>query len=267
MNCFVAGTLVMTAVGSTPIEDIKAGDFVWARDDQSEAPVLRRVLQTFVTEDQEIVALELRADDANSNELLESTPGHPFWVRDTGWVQAADLWPGDELLTGTGAWMEVHSITAEPTRQRVFNFEVDGAHSYFVGDFGVWVHNISPLTTAEFGLTEAQAARVARLEGTVETVGMQRNIQLDWIRAVGDRGGLRAPGPGQIRGGLTELFQNAINRARAEGLTSVGIRVSQSSHGDVVNVLRRFAAEVPSYTHGTGPGGTTQHWFDYTIRF
>jgi len=34
-------------------------------------------------------------------------------------------------------------------------------------------------------LSESQAARLSILDGTVETVGMQRNITIDFIQAVG----------------------------------------------------------------------------------
>ena len=53
--CFVAGTPVLTAAGHVAIEDIRAGDFVWAEDPETGEKALKRVVQTFVNETTELV--------------------------------------------------------------------------------------------------------------------------------------------------------------------------------------------------------------------
>ena len=42
-GCFVAGTLVATAAGLTPIEDVKVGDEVWARSERTGELALKPV--------------------------------------------------------------------------------------------------------------------------------------------------------------------------------------------------------------------------------
>ena len=68
---------------------------------------------------------------------------HPFWVRGEGWNHANELEPGDELYTSTGGWVRVSGGTLLGRNQLVYNFEVAEDHTYFAGDLGVWVHNIS----------------------------------------------------------------------------------------------------------------------------
>ena len=46
--CFVAGTLIATAAGHIGIENIVAGDWVWATDPETGEAELRQVVQTFV---------------------------------------------------------------------------------------------------------------------------------------------------------------------------------------------------------------------------
>ena len=74
-------------------------------------------------------------------EVLETTAEHPFWVVGRGWVAVADLMPGDRLLDASGAVLAVDGLVATGRTDTVYNIEVEGYHTYFVGDLGVWVHN------------------------------------------------------------------------------------------------------------------------------
>jgi RHS repeat-associated protein len=77
---------------------------------------------------------------------LEVTPGHHVRSVSRGWVEAGDLEVGEELATETGSARLV-SIARVSGGREVFNLEVAGSHSYFVGDIGVWVHNTCPTPT------------------------------------------------------------------------------------------------------------------------
>lgn len=74
-------------------------------------------------------------------EIISVTPNHEFWVVDRGWLQAQDLGVGDRLWTATGGVVDVDGVTRREGSFLVYNFEVDGFHSYFVSDWGVLVHN------------------------------------------------------------------------------------------------------------------------------
>ena len=115
------------------------GDLVWSRDETTDAQALRRVLRTFVTPDQPM--LELRLEGAAQAEILKVTSGHPFWTRDHGWVAAGQLRPGAQILQRSGGWIRLTGATWAQQRAAVYNFEVEGYHSYFVGNHGAWVHN------------------------------------------------------------------------------------------------------------------------------
>ena len=77
----------------------------------------------------------------HSLEVIEPTREHPIYSRDReDWVPAADLEP-DELIATKGGTARLVAVAAKGGRHRVFNLEVEDAHSYLVGDGGVWVHN------------------------------------------------------------------------------------------------------------------------------
>jgi len=124
--------------GLRPIESIIAGDLVWAMDPDTGEEDWREVLETFVHPD---AVLELAIEDGSSTEVLTVTGGHPFWERERGWTPAGELLPGDEVFTSRGGWARIGGGTWIAGEQLVYNFEVEGAHTYFVGEAGAWVHN------------------------------------------------------------------------------------------------------------------------------
>lgn len=72
--------------------------------------------------------------------VIRATLRHPFYVRDKGFVPAADLKPGDELRTAD-SWVPVVETYRNGDVEPVFNFCVEDWHTYFAG--GVLVHNDS----------------------------------------------------------------------------------------------------------------------------
>lgn len=54
-HCFVAGTAILTSSGHVAIEDIRAGDWVWATDPETGETALKSVVQTFRNETTEEV--------------------------------------------------------------------------------------------------------------------------------------------------------------------------------------------------------------------
>lgn len=147
--CFPKGTLVHTADGTKPIETIQSGDLVWAQDARTRVVALKPVLRVFEAKNQPLLSLTLQSDVGASHEL-RSTREHPFWVKGRGWVAAHDLAHGDLLTSlgrgsngGSAGAVAVLHVERLPQRATVHNFEVDGFHSYFVGDHALWVHNSS----------------------------------------------------------------------------------------------------------------------------
>ena len=155
LKCFVAGTLVKTEAGLTPIEEIEVGDKVWSRDEETGAEGWRDVLELFETHTEELVHLGYRvADETGEGELIGTT-GHPFWSLDRReWVPMEDLKAGERLHVAGGAVEAVVTtlrLEQAPAGETftTFNVEVAGWHTYFVapkasppGTATVWVHNM-----------------------------------------------------------------------------------------------------------------------------
>jgi Pretoxin HINT domain len=81
--------------------------------------------------------------------ILCTTEEHPFWVPEVGWIAAKDLSTGTYLQTKTESWLDIDKIESHTSLTNVYNFEVEGFHTYFVSDLGLLVHNsCSDLPTA-----------------------------------------------------------------------------------------------------------------------
>jgi hypothetical protein len=139
-KCFVRGTLVATATGLKPIEDILEGDFVLSKDEWTGETAYQRVEKTFQRRTQALEALDLVCADGTSEHLI-TTEEHPFFIEGRGWVNAGTLVVGDRLVGSDGRALTVASAALRAEEADVWNFRVDGFHSYFVGEHGAWVHN------------------------------------------------------------------------------------------------------------------------------
>ena len=152
-SCFAAGTPVWTDFGLIPIETIKVGDRVLAKDIESGELTYKPVLLTTVNPPKELMTL--RFDE----ESIVSTKGHRFWSSGSGWTKARDLAPQTLLHTVTGN-TPIWSAKPEPARQ-TYNLVVDDFHTYFVGNIGVLcedLHRTSPTNSIVPGLSRANAA-------------------------------------------------------------------------------------------------------------
>jgi hypothetical protein len=134
--CFTAGTMIRTADGEKPIEEIQVEDKVWARNVATGRDELRVVEETFVRHTTALHHLTI------AGALLTTTAEHPFMVHERGWTAAADLRPGDRLVTANGHVVLDH-VDLEARSETVYNFRVATDHTYYVlaGDVPVLVHN------------------------------------------------------------------------------------------------------------------------------
>ena len=141
-GCFESGTVVWTLRGHVPIEQVTADDFVFAQDETTGEFSIRKVLRTFVRQGAPIIAVTITTA-AGASETLRTTEEHPFWVPAIGWVEAGSLTRGDAVEV-PGGCATVESVRFTPDLEAVYNFEVEGVHTYFVGANGVLVHNRGP---------------------------------------------------------------------------------------------------------------------------
>ena len=135
--CFVAGTLVQHEDGTKPIEEIKVGDHVWAWDEETGEVALKEVVEIYINQSDELIHVFVNGEE------IVTTPTHPFYSPVKGWTAAAKLRAGDILVLLNGEYVVVekvqHEILEAPIT--VYNFQVEGYHTYYVADSGVLVHN------------------------------------------------------------------------------------------------------------------------------
>ena len=137
-TCFTGDTEVYTSDGLVCIEEISVGDEVLAYDYETGETELKEVLNVWVKETDEILHVS-----TSDGETIDTTTNHPFYVEDKGWVAAGDLEIGDILVTAVGNKVEVTDLELEKLAEPilVYNLEVADFHTYFVGEYGVLVHN------------------------------------------------------------------------------------------------------------------------------
>ncbi len=73
-----------------------------------------------------------------------------MWSERRGWIPAAQLKVGHVLVIGNFGNVIVTKVQDIDETARAYDIEVHEFHTYFVGKFGVWVHNKS---TQTFGNT------------------------------------------------------------------------------------------------------------------
>lgn len=119
-----------------PIEEIEVGDLVLAKNDQTGELAYKRVVELFPHDKEELYLLYV--DGA----IIETTEEHPFWNEELKqWIPVHDLKIGDELTTKDGKQIVIHDIIIKKGITKVFNFEVEDFHTYFVGKNDIWTHN------------------------------------------------------------------------------------------------------------------------------
>ena len=153
-SCFAAGTLVKTRLGDKPIETLCAGDVLLTRDTTSGGLSFHPVLAVFHNPPAETLRVSL------DSSAVVATGIHRFWRVGKGWTMARDLKPGD-LVRLVGRTAKVQSVSTDKV-QPVFNLEIAGAHSFFVGESGVLVHDNSLIVPMSEPFDSADLARVSK---------------------------------------------------------------------------------------------------------
>ena len=158
-GCFVAGTLVATEIGLRPIDEISAGEKVYAYDHEAGKWILADVIEPLVHAYRgDLITVVIGGDK------IEATGNHPFWVisgenladrpvaRDVPvheqgttaggrWIEARDLRVADTLLRNNGQSVRVDNVYEFSENLIVHNLEISMFHNYSVGSMGVLVHN------------------------------------------------------------------------------------------------------------------------------
>lgn len=167
-SSFDAETLVVTDEGLLPIVDVTAGGMsVLARDEVTGEMGFREVLEQHFNDYETTVHLEVLNPESGATQTIVSNETHPYfavpgatprlsYVSTHGhdyrgpipggtWMDAANLRPGDKLLTATESWSEVVSVSIRDEPIRAYNLSVAEDENFFVAEKSaeeaLWVHN------------------------------------------------------------------------------------------------------------------------------
>jgi RHS repeat-associated protein len=132
---FSADTPVATDGGERPIGDLQVGDHVLAYDEAAGTTSTYTVTAVLVHTDPAIERLTV------DGEQLKTTPEHPFFTKERGWVAAGTLWNGAHLRKADGGYGLVEDIKVLQQPQVMYNLTVARAHTFFVGQQRWLVHN------------------------------------------------------------------------------------------------------------------------------
>jgi hypothetical protein len=135
--CFPAGTPVILANGTTKnIENILPGDLVQVPDqnDPEGTKQVCKVVEIYHNAPQLVLRLKFKVASDNSEFIIRATIGHRFYVRNIGWQHASDISIGSELLNGKNDSIILLEKELESEPVPVYNFQVENAHTYFVGE-------------------------------------------------------------------------------------------------------------------------------------
>ncbi|MEO0593744.1 MAG: RHS repeat-associated core domain-containing protein, partial [Myxococcota bacterium] len=132
--CLESDTAILTPSGFVTVDELAPGMLVLASNDQGQlAEAIVHTVSVFDSE--QTLALTL-----SSGEVLSVTPSHPFYSTTRGWVDAVELYPGDQLATADVP-VQVVSVAWNRQPTQVVHIEVDGEHTYFAGESGLLTHN------------------------------------------------------------------------------------------------------------------------------
>ena len=137
-SCFMPGTKVLTPQGLINIEEVKVGDEVYTRNNETNEIELKKVLRTLEHKySGNIIKI------STSNADVETTINHPFYVKDKGWTRADELKEGDILINNNNEEQAIKKIETIQNNEtiKVYNLLVEDNHDYFVGLDCVLVHN------------------------------------------------------------------------------------------------------------------------------
>ena len=203
---FAEGTPVVTDDGLKSISELKTGERVLTRSEDTGTYAFQPITQVFRHEDPVKLHLTLEDPATGVTEVIDTTPEHPFNVPGRGFVPAGSLKPDDAVSraaagtfslvrlisgqSGTSEALLVKNLTFENQPFLAYNLEVGEDHTFFVGTSHAWVHNIKcgDEELQEFIREELGDTRVGRedlenltLQGPRAGQRQGRQFRRDWL--------------------------------------------------------------------------------------
>ena len=167
-GCFIAGTDVLTPHGLVDIETIQIGDLVMAWREDGSGYGAYPVSALIRPPSRVIWELTLRDAEGNT-EVFETTDDHPWHASAYGtFLRTDELAAGMVLSTQDGDGVTVIEVDKTEETAPTYNLTVADAHTFFVGDDGIWVHNVDCFD----GIP---ASRSSDIETSASTIHSSRN--------------------------------------------------------------------------------------------
>jgi hypothetical protein len=182
-------TAVTTPEGLTPIGELKIGDRVLARSEETGIYAFEPIIKVFRHRDPVKVYLTLADRATGAAEVIETTPEHPFYIPGRGFVPARFLKPDDSVsrappaatsvvrlmsLRSDTSVLRVKALTFEHQAFWAYNLEVGKDHTFFVGVERAWVYNVSCSIFLRDFATENTVNRSARYGSEREARNLAR---------------------------------------------------------------------------------------------
>jgi Pretoxin HINT domain len=219
-----------------PIEQVKVGDVVLSKSEATGEVAAKRVLKTFVRDG--VAVLNLRFGD----EVIGTTHEHPFYAQGQGFVKAGELGVGTSIVTRAGPSLKLSAATTKNTA-RVYNFEVEGFHTYFVGRSGVWVHNtcftepIEEFQVGEF----SKFHTISRRSGRGDEIAGHEVLVFCWLQHKNLRTNRGGPNPVlALSKDVHTAVTNIQNEGRLLDTAVVGNWTPQQVVNANIEVLREY---------------------------
>ncbi len=135
--CFLAGTLVKTDTGEKEIEKLVVGNKVLSYNFEKEIIEEKTILNLY--DNWTDTYFEIKTE----NSTVLATSKHLFWVDDLEkWIPAKELKVDHVLKNAQKEKERIYEIKKfQNVNVPTYNFEVEEHHNYFVGNFGLLVHN------------------------------------------------------------------------------------------------------------------------------
>ena len=165
-TCSFRGDMeVKTEQGYKPIQSIKVGDKVYAKNELTGQMTYQRVQAHYNNPYDFTVYVEVIDEQGkhqtivsnkihpfftlvNQGELVPSSEGHHYngEIQNAQWVDAQNLKAGYKLLSENNHWQTVKGVSIKAEKLSAYNLTVETDHTYFIkganSDLdGVWVHN------------------------------------------------------------------------------------------------------------------------------
>jgi hypothetical protein len=268
-KCFVAGTPVLMADGTwESVEKVRAGDSVMTKDAATGRLQAGRVVEPYVRQsDDGTIRLTF-----SSGLSVETTSEHPFFIEGQGWVEAGKLKAGARVAARDGdKSATLERVERRPGKRLVYNFEVEGTHSYFVGDAkgakaggtgagakaavgegdALWVHNYELFKIPHFDgpihhiATNKHPLWTPKFEAVFERANVNLNWKYNKVRVDGHYGPHSDIYHQWVLDGIDGATSGLSGVSAQLALRDVLLRAGNVLQGNPHFVYGRFVGKIP----------------------